>query len=170
MKTLQNPNSVEKALLFDNKRFPPMLPRILRVTRAKNIRKTNSYAESIKGNRSTGPSKLNGNYVPKPSSEMQSMSGRANKLLGRAGAAQLRSINKGKKDGTQAGEKETKVKIKSPEQIIFEGHRASSVQSTRKFQPSKQRGKPQNHGSKRAAAFRATGSQKRQEKFASIEA
>ena len=146
-----------------------MLPRILRVTRAKNIRKTNSYAEGIKGSRSAGTSKFNRNYVPKPSSQIQSMSGRANRLLGRAGAAQMRSINKGKKDGTQPREKETKAKIKSPEQIIFEGHRASSGQSTRKSQTSKQRGKPQNHGSKRAAAFRATGSQKRQEKSAYLE-
>ncbi|MCJ1351854.1 MAG: Nucleolar protein 12 [Icmadophila ericetorum] len=162
----QNANSVEKALLYDNKCFPPMLPRFLRVTRAKNMRKTNSQAESAKGNRRAGPSRANGNYAPKPSSQIQSLSGRANKLLGRAGAAQLRTTNRGKKEGNQAGKKETNAAIKSPEQIIFEGHRASSKQS----KLGKKRGKPQNHGSKRAAAFRVAGSENRWDKSVNLEA
>lgn len=104
---------------------------------------------------------------------MASLLGRANKLLGRAGAAQLRnledrnpaSINNRKKEGqkaTKGGGKESGA--------IFEGHRASSSSSVRKevgkHRPSgllgrKKKGKPQGRSTVRAAAFKASGGKKK---------
>ena len=39
---IQDAGSVERALLCHEKKFPPMLPRILRVARAKNLKHTKS--------------------------------------------------------------------------------------------------------------------------------
>ena len=70
-------NAVEKALLLHGKKFPPMLPRILRVTRAKGTTKTRFAHDN-----------RNRHVDAKPSAK--SLAGRANKLLGRAGAAHIK--------------------------------------------------------------------------------
>ena len=68
-----------------------MLPRILRVTRAKNAKNTKSTKSAT---RNEGSSFQNAESVrrrPKVPSQEQSLTGRAHKLLGRAGAAKLRA-------------------------------------------------------------------------------
>ena len=113
---------MERALLFNNKKYPPLLPRRLRVTRAKNITKTASHRSKEK--KAKAPA-ARGNYQPKPDSRSQSLSGRAGKLLGRAGAAQLRAHSSS--DGS-AGRKNGFGVARTPEEIVFEGHRASGNQ------------------------------------------
>jgi nucleolar protein 12 len=113
------------------------------VTRAKNITKTTSY--SNKDTKGPRPSK-DKIFNPKASSQSQSMAGRAGKLLGRAGAAQAR-----KADGPPGIHK-------SPEDVVFEGHRARSSQGKGTiFGKSKKQGKPTNRSSRRGAAFKASG-------------
>ncbi|KAL9033902.1 MAG: hypothetical protein Q9214_007291, partial [Letrouitia sp. 1 TL-2023] len=74
----QNENAVEKALLFDGKKFPPMLPRKLRVTRARNIEKNASHR---KGGRTLDSKPLGVHiperrYMPKVSRQAKSVSRR----------------------------------------------------------------------------------------------
>ncbi|TQV99729.1 hypothetical protein V2A60_005176 [Cordyceps javanica] len=125
-------NTVEEALLLDGKSFPPMLPRKLRVTRAKDPRKTNQAVERAKSkfnNNSGSGSKGNergagnrkasqkraANYVPKMTPDQQAAAGRAGKLFGRARAA-----------GAQGNGVALPNGVKAPERIVFEGRRASS--------------------------------------------
>ncbi|KEQ64289.1 RNA-binding domain-containing protein, partial [Aureobasidium melanogenum CBS 110374] len=83
-------NAVEAALLLNEKKFPPMLPRKLRVTRAKTIkRNVKPGSNAVKAPGATNK----GIYNPKADPVMQSNMGRAGKLLGRAAAAQ---VQKGK--------------------------------------------------------------------------
>lgn len=80
------------------------------------------------------------------------MTGRAEKLLGRAGAAQVRGHS-------GRGERPNGVS-KTPEAVVFEGYRASSKQGkgTLKLGGSgKKQGKPRTRSSKRGAAFKASG-------------
>ncbi|CAD0021381.1 unnamed protein product [Aureobasidium pullulans] len=120
------------------KKFPPMLPRKLRVTRAKTIkRNVKPGSNAVKAPGSTGK----GIYNPKADPVMQSNMGRAGKLLGRAAAAQ------------------------TPESFIFEGHRAKagSGKSGLKLGGSgKKKGKPRTRSSNRAAAWKAGGGKKRE--------
>ena len=118
---MQDPNSVEKALFFHEKKFPPMLPRILRVARAKNTKKTKSAT------RKEGSSFQNAESTerrPKVPSQVQSLTGRAHKLLGRAGAAKLRApraqqrLPLGSSNGV----------ARSSKSISVEGFRASGSQ------------------------------------------
>ncbi|KAJ0121758.1 nucleolar protein 12 [Diaporthe amygdali] len=135
-------NSVESALLLNGKKFPPMLPRGLRVSRCKaphktaramdkkNAEKSVALAASSKGKKGT-------RYVPKLTAEEQTMAGRAGKLLGHSAAAQARIAKNGgkKRDRTNRGEKKFgkdkkegagAVVFKKPEDFVFEGRRASS--------------------------------------------
>jgi len=76
------------------------------------------------------------------------MTGRAGKLLGRAGAAQVRG---------HSGHGKT------PEAVVFEGYRASSKQGkgTLKLGGSgKKQGKPRTRSSKRGAAFKVSSRKK----------
>ncbi len=139
-----------------------MLPRELRVSRCKAPHKTARAMEARMGksapqasNRRGGDkgrdgdkrprrksSEDTGRYVPKPTAESQTLAGRASKLLGRFGAAQLvgkpqdkkrnrdrreRGANRGGalggRNGGEAGEKNG---FKAPEQFVFEGRRASA--------------------------------------------
>ncbi|KJZ73484.1 hypothetical protein HIM_07040 [Hirsutella minnesotensis 3608] len=143
-------NDVESALLLDGKKFPPMLPRPLRVTRAKDPRKTAMAQErskakaiaSIETGRRT-------KYVPKSTAEQQATAGRAGKLLGRAGAAHQRK--KGGR-GTLSGP------IKTPEQVVFEGKRASAKDGRPKDlkfgKKSAKAGKPKGRSARRAATWK----------------
>ncbi|KAH0551537.1 hypothetical protein GP486_007247 [Trichoglossum hirsutum] len=101
-----DPNAVEAALLYNDKKFPPMLPRKLRVARAKHISKTAS------ANNSTKPlfPATGGPTGGKTNPQTQSLHGRASKLLGRAGVAKLRSSTRGA----------------AREALVFEGYRARS--------------------------------------------
>jgi len=113
-----------------------MLPRKLRVTRAKNPQKTATALEKRKLvpiATTSASQKAASNTVkhkPKTTPDQKSMSGRAGKLLGVAGAArQMRGTT------TKARSSPSKVHawrdkddvpsgIKTPEEIVFEGKRA----------------------------------------------
>ncbi|CAD0095853.1 unnamed protein product [Aureobasidium vineae] len=146
-------NAVEAALLLNEKKFPPMLPRKLRVTRAKTIkRNVKPGSNAVKAPGATNK----GIYNPKADPVMQSNMGRAGKLLGRAAAAQ---VQKGKPIGA------TPQGFKTPESFIFEGHRAKagSGKSGLKLGGSgKKKGKPRTRSSNRAAAWKAGGGKKRE--------
>ncbi|POR39793.1 Nucleolar protein 12 [Tolypocladium paradoxum] len=150
-------NDVESALHLDGKKFPPMLPRALRVTRAKDPRKTVTAQERAKAKaNASDDANRNTKYRPKITPEQQAAAGRAGKLLGRAGSAMLR--NKSRSDasnGAHAG-------MKTPEQIVFEGRRASSRDALSKDLKGKKSkgkpGKPKNRGARRATAWKKKGS------------
>ena len=130
-----------------------MLPRILRVTRAKNVKKAGTSRESgatKKHKHATATS-----YTPKVPADVQSLIGRAGKLFGRAGAAQLRAV------GEQSGSMTKKVTsiAKPQESMVFEGFRASSHQGkmmSKSKASSKKHGKP----SVRSRKFKTQGKKK----------
>ena len=141
---MQDANAVEKALLFHQKKFPPMLPRILRVTRAKNAKKTKSAT------RKEGPSFQNAGSTkrrPKLPSQIHSLTGRDHKLLGRAGAANLRAPRERQRPLSRSSNRVAT----SSESISFEGFRASSNQDkgTRRTT-----GRKHNRPSNRSKEFR----------------
>ncbi|KNG87885.1 nucleolar protein 12 [Aspergillus nomiae NRRL 13137] len=128
-------NCVEEALLLDGKHFPPMLPRKLRVMRAKKQPKKREAGGSTQGKSLREADKT--------------LQGRAGKLFGRAGAAKVRA------DATKSISKNS---------LVFEGHRATDDGSSRIRVKTKSRGskgKPKNRSSKRAAAYKAAGGKKR---------
>ncbi|KAF5860686.1 Nucleolar protein 12 [Aspergillus alliaceus] len=128
-------NCVEEALLLDGKQYPPMLPRKLRVTRAKKQPKKREASGSNQGQNLREADKT--------------LQGRAGKLFGRAGAA------KAKADA---------AKSISNNSLVFEGHRATDDGSSRIRVKTKSRGskgKPKNRSSQRAAAYKAAGGKKR---------
>ena len=147
---------MEKALLYNDKKFPPLLPRVLRVTRAKNASKTNTGQKDERRPKynPVHPQTSSG-YQPKIAPELQSLTGRVGKLLGRAGAAQFR--NKQEQGHKSLGAR------KSPEAIVFEGYRASSKQGKGVLKlkgTGKKQAKPHGRSSRRGAAFKANGRKK----------
>jgi nucleolar protein 12 len=116
-----------------------MLPRKLRVTRARKFTKSATESKSK-------ISKLQGKgvYQPKPSANLSTLAGRAGKLLGRAGGYNIR---KQAKEGDHSFEKA----IKSPETIVFEGHRARQDGGKSMFASKNKKGKR----TKRSTAFRS---------------
>lgn len=152
----EDANAVEKALLYNEKKFPPLLPRILRVTRAKNLKKAAGQKEKGTANKRNGGSIAS--HSPKIPSQVQSLSGRAGKLLGRAGAAKVRAATEMHLASSKAS-----GKAKSPESIVFEGYRASRLQGKGALKmrgSGKPQGKPQNRSSRRGAEFKAKGGEK----------
>lgn len=126
--------SVEQALVLNEKNFPPLLPRKIRVTRARKMMK--------KRDDSGGKGARAGDLAQK------TLQGRAGKLLGRAGASKLKTEGKGGIAGNS---------------FVFEGHRASEGGSSTlkvKVKSRGSKGKPKNRSSKRAAAYRAAGGQR----------
>lgn len=145
-------------MLYSEKKFPPMLPRVLRVSRAK--RSLANASRTNKGHPTkTAVSRPSGIYQAKLSSKSMSLSGRAQKLLGSAGAANLRKIQ-----GMRTPPSEFGASASIPaDRVVLEGHRASSKQSkgTMKLGGSgKKQGKPRTRSSKRGAAFKASGKKK----------
>ncbi|KAI3332184.1 hypothetical protein HD806DRAFT_185414 [Xylariaceae sp. AK1471] len=133
-------NDVESALLLNEKKFPPMLPRALRVSRAKDPRKTTlamerttkTRLEVLKG---ADSKRKNTKYTPKITPEQLSLAGRAGRLFGRAAASKQRHELKGDRQKSREsreprgkGDKPQDISdgIKPPEQFIFEGRRASA--------------------------------------------
>jgi nucleolar protein 12 len=130
-------NGVEAALLFNDKKYPPLLPRMLRVVRAKKIKR------SSKPTNSQAPTSGRGKPVD----------GRARKLLGKASAAQL---NRTKPNGSKKPKLEN---MTPPEAFVFEGHRAKSSQGNTGLKlggSGKRTKKPSNRSAKRAAAWKAS--------------
>ncbi|KAL9103280.1 MAG: hypothetical protein Q9163_001658 [Psora crenata] len=140
-------NGVEKALLYNGKQFPPMIPRNIRVVRAKSSKK------SITGGKIYRPltdhSPRSATYRSRHPSAMQTLSGRATRMLGRAGPARMKGIGSGEQKGF----------VETQESAIFEGHRASQGASKR-LSSAKKLGKPLNRSSRRGAAFRRKGMKK----------
>lgn len=119
----QDPNHVEGALLLDGKKFTPMLPRALRVSRAKNPRST---AQALQ-KRGIRPSRApDGTTKGKIGPQERSGARRETKLLGVAGGAR-----QGARDarGPPNAHHANKGPMKTPEHIIFEGKRAAAGDS-----------------------------------------
>lgn len=95
---------MEKALELNGKKFPPLLPRPLRVTRAKNAKNLTSKKKSEGSNRKK-IALSDSSYSHPSDNNTKSMDGRARRLLGRAGAAKARS--------DAAGESRPKAKTSS---------------------------------------------------------
>ncbi|KAA8642231.1 rRNA-processing protein NOP12 [Aspergillus tanneri] len=126
-------NCVEEALLLNGKKFPPMLPRNLRVTRAKKI---------VKKREETAPQQKALRDADK------TLQGRAGQLFGKAGAAKVKT---------------NATKSISQNSLVFEGHRATKDGSSRIRVKTKSRGskgKPNGRSTRRAAAYRASGGKK----------
>lgn len=142
-----------------------MLPRTLRVTRAKDPRKTVLAQERSKARQGKPPhgDGKNMKYRPKATPEQQSLAGRAGRLLGRAGAAQQRY---GKKPSRNESRDEQAPAIKTPEQFVFEGRRATSKDmrpkdlKLNKKKKNKVSGKPQNRGTRRATEWKKKSAEK----------
>ncbi|QUC17836.1 uncharacterized protein UV8b_02077 [Ustilaginoidea virens] len=110
-------NDVEAALLLNEKKFPPMLPRKLRVTRAKDPRKTALAQERTRAKAQAADRQARSTkYTPKLTPAQQAAAGRANRLLGRGGGFMHR-----KQVGTDAQNGD-----QSSPKPVFEGKRASS--------------------------------------------
>ncbi|KAI1145786.1 hypothetical protein F4825DRAFT_457132 [Nemania diffusa] len=165
-------NDVESALLLNEKKFPPMLPRALRVSRAKDPRKTALAMERtakarLDSLKATDGKRKNTKYTPKITPEQQSQAGRTGKLFGRSAAAKQQHGVKGYRQNPR--EKEYKSQengdgIKPPEHFIFEGRRASAKDGKPKdlkFGKTKGkkgaiRAKAKGRGARRAAEWRKT--------------
>ncbi len=149
-----------------------MLPRELRVTRCRAPQKT-ARAMEVKNRRTVGEldKKKRTTYVPKPTAETKTLTGRAGKLLGRSAAAQFKGKpgkerkrgnprSNSQTDGAQNGDAEGKT-IKTPEEIVFEGRRASAKDGKPrdlKFKGSKsggqKKGGRRSHGGQRAQKWK----------------
>jgi nucleolar protein 12 len=170
-KRYQDANAVEAALLFNEKKYPPMLPRILRVTRAKAFKKTANAQKRDSAPRPFVKGSNNPNnvviYNPKMTSQQQSLQGRASKLLGKAGASQFRkrddAVKRESRPQSRAGPAEG---IKGPEAFIFEGYRASSNNGKPKDlklggkNVKSKGGKPKTKSAKRASEWKKSGGKK----------
>lgn len=122
-------NCVEEALLLDGKKFPPLLPRKLRVSRAKKVAKKRE-----------GPSN------EKLAESRKTLQGRAGRLLGKAGEAQMKARDKGSI---------------ARNSLVFEGQRATEGSRIKvKTKSRGQKAKKNNRSSQRAAAYRAAGGKK----------
>lgn len=142
---------MEAALLYHDKKFPPLLPRKLRVTRAKRVQKSTPGSELIRTGKSNHRGVEKQVYNPKVSSNTQSLRGRASKLFGRAGAAILRRGAISKPSGKNLTNEES--------DMVLEGHQATSQSRPHGLKPGKsgpRKGKPQTRSSRRATAWKAT--------------
>lgn len=150
-------NCVEAALLCDGKKFPPMLPRKLRVTRAKRI-----------GAGSEG--------VREGASRQRQKGGKARKdekLFGQAVAAELRNVERekkkkiGQRDGSSGrfgpGNDANAVPLgdrsgsgNAGTRMVFEGYRAKDgAKPAFRMKGKKKGGKPKTRSSRRASAYKA---------------
>lgn len=127
-----NENGVEAALLYNEQKFPPQLPRKLRVTRAKAPKKKDNKPAP----RAFKPKGEAGAYQAKITDEQKTSQGRAMTMLSKAGVSKAR------------------------EAFVFEGHRASARQGNSGLKlggKKKGKGKPSNRSTKRAAAWQTAG-------------
>lgn len=165
-------NSVEKALLDNDKKFPPMLPRKLRVSRAK-AQKRNAKPGSGRPGANAKPAAASG-YKRKVTEEELAQMGRQGKLLGKAGAAAAvknqQKAGNGRENSNNSNNRPALAGLKRPEAFVFEGHRASSKQGNQGLKlggkgggaggKKKQQGKPTDRSARRAAAYKAAGAKK----------
>ncbi|KAI9728267.1 MAG: Nucleolar protein 12 [Cirrosporium novae-zelandiae] len=175
-----DPNAVETALLYNDQKYPPLLPRKLRVTRAKSLQKTATFRIPKPSPSQHHHPKKTQIYNPKPTPEGQTLAGRASKLLGVAGARHLHDISTPSKSATGANSAPVRTrnsnantntdKITPPESFVFEGHRASSKQGKPNMKMKgkaggRRVGKPKTRSSRRGAAFKAAGGVKKRQRI-----
>lgn len=118
---------MEKALLYHDKKIPPMLPRKLRVVRAK--RQKDGFKENAQSTTKSEQCKF------KHGSKIGTTSAHAPNPLGRAALAHSKRISTGKKTSS----------------LVFEGHRATSRMDVK---GKKGRVKPKTRSSRRGADFK----------------
>ncbi|XPS93473.1 Nucleolar protein 12 [Ascochyta lentis] len=123
-------NGVEAALQLNEKKFPPMLPRVLRVTRCRAEKKKDKPRGPAPSSERAGKK---GAYQKKFSAEEKSQQGRAKAMLGKGGAAKVR------------------------ESFTFEGHRATEGQgkSGLKFKGANKNKKGPNGRKSRSTAWKS---------------
>ncbi|KAG9188467.1 hypothetical protein G6011_02390 [Alternaria panax] len=133
-------NGVEAALQLNEKMFPPMLPRKLRVTRCKAEKKNKDRPRGPPPSKTPGAAKgkPGAGYKQKLTEEQKSQQGRARSMLGKVAKAQTK------------------------EGFVFEGHRASERQgkSGLKFKGSGGKKKGPNGRKSRSAGWKKTGGKK----------
>lgn len=141
-----------------------MLPRALRVTRAKDPRKTaNAQERRQEKLAAASHDSKSTKYRKKLTPEEKSMVGRAGRLLGRSAAAGQGRKTKGGPDRRAGWSQDGGALggLKRPEDFVFEGARASSkggrpkdlkLGKKSKSKPSK----PTGRGARRAAEWRKT--------------
>ncbi len=125
-------NGVEAALQLNEKKFPPMLPRVLRVTRCRAEKKKDKPRGPAPSSERAGKK---GAYQKKFTAEEKSQQGRAKAMLGKGGAAKAR------------------------EGFVFEGHRATEGQgkSGLKFKGANKKKKGPNGRKSRSSAWKLSG-------------
>ncbi|TKA31828.1 hypothetical protein B0A50_01907 [Salinomyces thailandicus] len=147
-------NGVEAALLLNEKKFPPMLPRKLRVSRARAQKKN-----AKPGSGRPGAPKPATGYQRKVTSEEASQMGRAGKLYGRAAAAKMKKPGVPERRAPSSeGATKLGAGIRAPESFVFEGHRASSKSGKPGMKSGARKaakGKPTSRSAKRGAAYKA---------------
>lgn len=131
----ENENAVEAALQFNDQKYPPLLPRKLRVSRAKAQKKKEKKPTAPRPSKSE-EAKPKGAYNAKVSAEEKSQRGRAGAMLGKA------------------------AKFKTAESFVFEGHRASSKQGTSGLKLGGKTRKGPNGRKSRSKAWKASGGKK----------
>jgi nucleolar protein 12 len=133
-------NGVEAALLYNDKKFPPMLPRKMRVMRAKRSKQAATNRGSHTDSR-----------------EFQT-NDRSGKLGSRRNGASLHPGSAGK--GREGN-------VRKSNGFVFEGHRASSSGGSKTGNlKSKKRSavKPSTRSSRRGSAFKAAGGKRKRER------
>jgi len=145
--------AVEQALLLDGQRDPPMLPRKLRVMRAKSMKRREIKTNAMTRAKSEGKGRL--------TPQQQSQMGRAAKLFGKQAASARANGRMGdngqtRNDRSERQAQQAESSFKSPESFVFEGHRAKPGSGTSGLKVKHR--KPAlatKSGKKRGAAWRA---------------
>jgi nucleolar protein 12 len=138
----EDENAVEAALLYNDKKFPPMLPRKLRVSRARKIKKRDSGVLKRPA--------INGT------------------MHGLKHLEKTRSFKPAR--GSNASNSKQSHGLKRPGTFVFEGYRASSSDGKRQLKSrgedhsKNSKGKPTTRSSHRGAAFKAGGKKKGRDK------
>ncbi|KAJ6013981.1 Nucleolar protein 12 [Penicillium herquei] len=127
-------NGVEQALLLNEKKFPPMLPRKLRITRARKMAKKQE----------------SGGKDSKLAEAQKTLQGRAGKLLGRAGAYKVKEDAKNTIAGNSLVFEGYRAKEKDN----------SSLKRTKSRGSKGNKAKKNARSIKRAAAYKAAGGQR----------
>jgi nucleolar protein 12 len=135
-------NAVEKALLLSGQKFPPMLPRKVRVERAKRMKKKIEANTPRRG--------LDG-----ATEQDRSLLGRAPALLGKGGARELGQKMKSASGGMRrSGGERSSNRENGDAPVVFEGHRARANEGNRGLKFGKTKGKPSNRSVRRAEEYR----------------
>ncbi|EFR02071.1 nucleolar protein 12 [Nannizzia gypsea CBS 118893] len=145
-------NCVEAALLLDGKKFPPMLPRKLRVTRAKKVAVgSEGVREGVakqreKGGKGRKDEKLFGRAVAAglKSEEREKQRQKQKQKSGRGWGKDANAVPLGSKGGNGSGTT-----------LVFEGYRAKDGNKPAFKMKKSKGGKPKTRSSRRASAYKS---------------